>query len=357
MSLAYLSPIGTNWSKMSNRIFLFGSTGYMTPIMEAILETDNQIVGCCLPQTSEKGNWIRTFIGRALREAGFKQDRDFIYRDPFEGIELPHNLARKNGIPILPADGLNKLEFAEEVKQLAPDVVFVAGFPRLIPEKIVLIPRIGAFNFHPSMLPNYRGGTPNRWIVLNGEEETGVTVHWVDPTFDTGAIVFQKPIPVCSLDTWGAVELKVLAVLPEMTHQLINMLTQQKIPRIEQDQNLASYHRPFRGKFQVVDWMSPAPRILRQCLAVQPKSSALTYFNCSPICIWDVEVLKAFPRRGKPGVILDWTSKDEPVVVCGDGTALKICSVLYNNKIREASFLRTKYKLSVGDKLGPLSNL
>lgn len=102
----------------------------------------------------------------------------------------------KHGIPLYGVKRIKAVETARILKSLAPSLGIVACFPRLLPESLLTVPRHGFLNVHPSLLPEYRGPAPLFWQLRAGEQRTGITVHWMDARFDTGAIAAQRLVPL-----------------------------------------------------------------------------------------------------------------------------------------------------------------
>lgn len=113
-------------------------------------------------------------------------------------IRLLENAALKNNIPFLSADDINAAETLSLLEKLSPDVVLLIHFNRLVHLPFIKIPKMGCINIHPSLLPQYRGRHPQYWAVINGEEKTGISIHFVDEGIDTGDIIFQKEIAITS---------------------------------------------------------------------------------------------------------------------------------------------------------------
>lgn len=113
--------------------------------------------------------------------------------------------AQRAGLPVYQPDGIRNPEFIEVLENLAPDVVAVAAFGQILPEKILDLPRYGCINVHASLLPAYRGAAPIHRAVMNGEKETGVTIMQMDAGLDTGDIILQHPLPIGPDDTTGDV--------------------------------------------------------------------------------------------------------------------------------------------------------
>jgi len=102
----------------------------------------------------------------------------------------------KYNILLLRAKKINSDEVYQAVRNVNPDLCVISHFERLIKEPILSIPKLGFINLHPSLLPRYRGMAPQHWPIINGEKETGITVHYVDEGTDTGDIIVQRHIPL-----------------------------------------------------------------------------------------------------------------------------------------------------------------
>jgi len=111
-----------------------------------------------------------------------------------------HAIAALRGISIWdqPAKSPSSAAWA---KAFAPDVLLSLHYRNLIPKQILELAPLGAVNLHPSLLPNYRGTNSVAWVIINGESETGFTFHRMDERFDTGPILLQEKLPICSDDT------------------------------------------------------------------------------------------------------------------------------------------------------------
>ncbi|MFH1305374.1 MAG: formyltransferase family protein, partial [Candidatus Omnitrophota bacterium] len=157
------------------KIFIAGNRGYASKILGRLLSSGENVAGIC--SRKEPNAFVGTAkrrVKQALWKTGLYSVDSFEYRNPFERFSSPSAIARRCRIAFFDADQIRMPSFEAKLRSLAPDIMFVAGFHRLIPESIIRIPAKGAVNFHPSLLPKHRGGTPNRWIIRNGEKETGV---------------------------------------------------------------------------------------------------------------------------------------------------------------------------------------
>ncbi|MDD3149215.1 MAG: methionyl-tRNA formyltransferase [Candidatus Gastranaerophilales bacterium] len=125
--------------------------------------------------------------------------------------------------------------FIEKIKQLEPDIGIVCAFNHLISQEIIDIFPQGIINCHPSLLPDYRGGNPYFHVIANNEEQTGVTFHYMDSSFDTGDIIYQRKIPLAKNETIGTLFNKLNMLSAQMVVELVdNLESGQKLPRVPQ---------------------------------------------------------------------------------------------------------------------------
>ena len=101
---------------------------------------------------------------------------------------------RKNNVEYIREQNINSNAVIEKVKEIRPDILITAHFEKLISKELLSIPKLGCLNLHPSILPDYRGMSPQHWPIINGDDKTGITIHFIDEGIDTGNIVLQKEI-------------------------------------------------------------------------------------------------------------------------------------------------------------------
>ena len=114
------------------------------------------------------------------------------------------DLALKHDLPVLQPEKVGEDEFIEKIRVLEPDVIVVAAYGQILPKELLDIPRYGCINVHTSLLPKYRGAAPIQYAIINGDEETGVTIMYMDVSLDTGDIILQKKIEIEDDETAGS---------------------------------------------------------------------------------------------------------------------------------------------------------
>ena len=113
--------------------------------------------------------------------------------DKYKGLE---QIAHKMKAEFIRAKNINSAEIVQKITEMKPDLCVSGDFSKIIGKDILAIPKFGSINLHPSLLPNYRGLAPQHFPIINGENKTGVTVHFMDENIDTGNIIIQKEIPI-----------------------------------------------------------------------------------------------------------------------------------------------------------------
>ena len=131
----------------------------------------------------------------ALVRNGFEIAAVFTHKDdPFENLWFNSvtECAANHNLLVYAPDDINNPLWIKKIQELAPDIIFSFYYRQLIPLPILTIPPAGCFNLHGSLLPKYRGRCPINWVLINGEQETGVTLHYMTPRADDGDIVGRR---------------------------------------------------------------------------------------------------------------------------------------------------------------------
>ena len=329
------------------RIALFGNRGYMSVIFRELLDTKHHVVAVCANEPDGLKSCLRAKSGRFLRRIRLRKDTDFFFQDPFGGLDEPVNLAKENGILTLLPANIRTPEFTDVLSNAKPDIVICAGFHRRIPPSVYDLAEKAAVNFHPSLLPAHRGGTPNRWIVFAGEKRTGVTVHHLSSDFDTGSIILSEEISVAEPDCWGDVEKRLLGRLPRVLKRLLEMCASGTLAARPQVEDKASYEPSFRGKHARANWNDGPERFLRRCLALRPKTGVRTSYGGTPLSIWETGT-GPDKAHGVPGEIVGFDEDGNPVIRCSADATLTILQVLRDGRLISGAQMARRMKCAIG---------
>ncbi len=149
------------------------------------------------------------------------------------GREAMIKASHRHNIPVIMFDHQpNEEKFVNRIRELAPDLILIAGFSKLIPEQVYSSARVAAINAHPSLLPEYRGANPYYHVIANGEKETGVTFHMLDSEFDTGDILMQSKIPILPRDTMGTLAKRLAELAANEVVILVEIIKKRGLPQL-----------------------------------------------------------------------------------------------------------------------------
>jgi methionyl-tRNA formyltransferase len=211
--------------------------------------------------------------------------------------------AEQHRIPCLSPTSPRDPAFIEEAKRIAPDLILIAGYHRIILPEVLAIPPLGTFNLHASLLPRYRGPCPYKWVLINGETETGLTVHRAIPELDSGAIYGQVVVPISEEDDSETLFLKLCEKGADLLCRTVEQILTGTCTPQPQDEALATYQSYPREEDCQIDWARPATEIRNLVRGLCPSPGAWTFMGGEKLRIWKATVSE---RRieGSPGRIL-----------------------------------------------------
>lgn len=279
-----------------------------------------------------------------LLRAGFQIPFIFTHEDdPKENIwfRRPFFLAKKYGIPCLTPNSLKDEKYLQLIKNEEPDYIFSFYYRYLIPKPYLDIPKIAPLNLHGSLLPKYRGRQPANWVLINGEKETGVTLHVMEEKPDSGPIVAQKKVKITFEDDIFTLFMKLALASRSLMKDIMPDLKSGKIKTTPQ-QGPSSYFGARKPEDGLIQWERDAVSIYNLIRAVtHPYPGAFTFFQGKKLFIW-----KAYPEENEisspPGTVI---SEDPPVVATGYG-ALRLARVqLEGEEELDAREFAIKHKL------------
>lgn len=228
----------------------------------------------------------------------------------FDSVE---KLARERAIPCILSD-INQPDNIGLLREIAPDYLFSFYYRTMIGNEILTLPKQGALNMHGSLLPRYRGRVPVNWVVINGETETGATLHHMVEKPDAGDIVDQEKVVIEFEDTSLDVFRKVTEASVRVISRSWPLLRDGKARRVPMDLSKGSYFGGRKPADGLIDWTMSAVRIYNLVRGVtHPYPGAFTFLDGKKVFLW-----KAWPQPGRaePGVIVS----NRPMLVgTGDG--------------------------------------
>ncbi|EKE02243.1 MAG: Methionyl-tRNA formyltransferase [uncultured bacterium] len=262
-------------------------------------------------------------------------------------------LAEQYSIPVLGFNSSPKEEnFINAFRDLKADVAVVCSFDHLLPAELIEIPPLGFINCHPSLLPEYRGGNPFFHVIANGEKKTGVTIHYMDPSFDTGDIISQWEGDVAPDETLGTLFNRSNLQTTHMLIDVINRLEKgEKItgtPQIKEgNYKRASIILPEKGH-TIIDWSKDAAYTERFTRALNPFFGAITYFRGCMLKIWSGVCMENQMVNQQPGTIINVTP-DNIAIATGKGLFFPTCFQVGNFVISDIKDFINRTNPQVGE--------
>jgi methionyl-tRNA formyltransferase len=224
-------------------------------------------------------------------------------------------------IPILQPEKLKNPEFLEEIRSYQADLQIVVAF-RMLPEVVWMMPKLGTFNLHGSLLPQYRGAAPINWAIMNGETETGVTTFFLKQEIDTGSIIFQEKEPISLTDNVGDVYNRLMHKGAGLVFKTVKAIESGSYPQEPQDETGKIHHAPkiFKETCQI-DWDQPVKKVHDFIRGLSPYPVAWTMLNDKTCRIYEARMLSV----GTPTTDIDVESHS-PLSVSAQTTAISSVS-------------------------------
>ncbi len=263
-------------------------------------------------------------------------------------------LAMENGIPVYQPETLKDGAFADILAELAPDVIYVAAYGKILPKYVLDFPKYGCINAHASILPKYRGAAPIQRAVMDGETETGVTAMYMAEGLDTGDMILCEKIAITDDDNFGTVHDKLCSCGGAALCRVAEILASgTPLPREAQDDSLSTYAAKITAEDYTVDFNESAASLARRIRGLSPVPLCRTKtpdgkgLKLEMAKVADVKV----PADASAGQVISLSDKGEGeiVVICGDGT-VAITRVRPEGKgsMKAADFVRGR-KIALGD--------
>lgn len=212
----------------SPRIVYMGTPDFAVPALAGLVENGYQVVG------------VVTMPDKAVG-----RHHEVLQASPVKKYAVEHH------IPVLQPERLKDEEFLSQLRELKADLQIVVAF-RMLPEVVWAMPKLGTFNLHAALLPQYRGAAPINWAIIHGDKETGLTTFYLDHEIDTGRILLQERTPILESDCLEDVHDRLMYQGVSMVQRTVDLIVSGEAKAIPQEQFLTD--EPLR----------PAPKIFRE---------------------------------------------------------------------------------------------
>jgi methionyl-tRNA formyltransferase len=259
-------------------------------------------------------------------------------------------VAAAAGIPVLQPTRLKDDAFADALRALSLDLAVVAAYGRIIPDRILEIPRLGMINIHASLLPKYRGAAPIHRAVINGDTETGVTIMRVVSELDAGPAFAVERIPIGPDDTTPEVERALAETGAKLAVRVVGQLAEGSAVEVSQNHAEATYAPKLERDEGAIDWSLPASDIHNRVRGLQPwplVSVTIDGVRCS---IYRTS-LSGETTTARPGTVIA-ASNGVLAVAAGDGRVVRILEIQPEGKrVMSARDFLSGRRVQSGDRL------
>ena len=282
------------------RIVFMGTPDFAVPSLEALVRGGHEVVGV---------------FSQPDKPVGRHQNK--LQPTPVKVCAQSHE------IPVFQPTTLRDGEALALLKQLAPELIVVAAYGKVLPDEILALPAKGCINVHSSLLPKYRGAAPINWAVVNGDQETGVTIMDMAHELDAGDIIAQVKTPIGPDELVERVHDRLAALGGELLGQVVEQIAQGKASRTPQDPEQVTYAPMLSRALSPIDWNQSAQAIHNKIRGLNPWPATSTdILGGEPVKVFRSQVTGR-TAKGAPGTILGG-GNDGIEVLCGDGTVLRI---------------------------------
>jgi methionyl-tRNA formyltransferase len=287
---------------------------------------------------------------RKLLEAGFDIPLVFTHADSageniwFDSVA---DLCRKLSIPYVTPETVNTPEWIARIKEEQPDIIFSFYYRLMIASEILAIPLVGAYNLHGSYLPAYAGRCPVNWVIIKGEQYSGVTLHEMVEKPDAGPIVAQKKVLIEFSDTVLTLFRKLEQAAETMLGEILPQMKNGAFPKIPQVFRLRSYYGGRRPEDGRIGWHRPASEIYNLIRGVtRPYPGAISYLDEKKLLIW-----WALPQTEGPAVPGRIYATEKDVIIGTGSGCLRLEEVEIEGRILTGENLRMFFYNRNGEQL------
>lgn len=310
------------------KILFMGTPDFSAECLRALLDADENVIGCVTGEDRARGRGMK------------------LTPTPVKALALERN------IPVFQPGTLRGEDFAELLISLAPDLIIVAAYGKILPKNVLEFPRFGCVNAHASILPKYRGASPIQRAIMAGDSESGVCAMMMEEGLDTGDVILCEKVDILPDDTFAEVHDKLAAAGGRAMVKVCRILESgEALPREKQDDSKSTYAEKITNDELVIDFSRPARDIVNMIRAFSPVPGARTKLP-------DGKLLKIIRAKAVDkssdlacGTVAEVT-KNSFTVICGEG-AICVTEVIPEGKGKmDASAFINGRKIAEGDILG-----
>ncbi|WP_284139903.1 methionyl-tRNA formyltransferase [Virgibacillus sp. LDC-1] len=310
------------------RIVFMGTPDFSVPILKTLIESEYEVVLVVTQPDRPKG-------------------RKKILTPPPVKVE-----AEQHGIPIYQPEKLTKAY--QEIIDYNPDLIVTAAYGQLLPKGLLDAPAFGCINVHASLLPELRGGAPIHYAIMQGKQETGITIMYMVENLDAGDILTQVRVPIEQADHVGSMHDKLSTAGAQLLIETLPKLFNGELQPMKQDDVKATFAANIKREQERIDWSKANTSIYNQIRGLHPWPVAFTTYDNQPMKVWWGEVDNN-EYSGVPGQIVAKPNDEGLTVICGNKKAVRITEIQPSGKKRmsvKEYLLGSSERIKIGKILG-----
>lgn len=308
------------------RILFMGTPDFAVASLAALLEAGHEVCGVFTQPDKPKNRGMK------------------LQASPVKEYAIAHD------IPVFQPLKMKDGEAMGYIRDLAPELIVVAAYGRILPSDILDYPAYGCINVHSSLLPKYRGAAPINWAILNGDKITGVTIMHMAPELDAGDMILQGETAIGPDETAPELFARLAELGGKLLVEAVNLLARGEAPRTPQDAAVSTYAPMLSRELSPMDWSKRAQTLHDQVRGLLPWPCATAEFGGIRCKVFLTDIIDSTTDLA-PGTVAE-AGKTGIVMACGGGTLLRIKELQPDGKKRMAAadFLRG-HPLTAGEKL------
>ncbi len=299
------------------KIVFMGTPDFAVPTLNKLYESEHEIAAVFTQPDKPKGR-------------GYK-----LSPPPVKVLALEH------GTPVYQPESLKKQpEMWDVLKEIAPDVIVVAAYGKILPKQVLDIPKYHCVNVHGSLLPKYRGAAPIQWSVLNGDDETGITTMLMGEGLDTGDILLQRSTPIGENETAAELFDRLAEIGADLLIETLEKLEKGEITPVKQDEKLATYASILTKDMCMIDFNKPVKEVHKKICGLSDWPCAVTTLDGKRLKVFRSQIVKDKTPGQQAGTVVD---TKQFCVCCADGV-IKLAEVQAegSKRMRSEDYLRGK---------------
>ena len=293
------------------RLVFMGTPMFAVPSLKALVEAGHEVVGAFTQPDKPKNRGMK------------------LQPTPVKEYAITQN------IPVYQPEKLRDGQALDILRQLSPELIVVAAYGKILPADILELPPLGCVNVHSSLLPKYRGAAPINWAILNGEDETGVTIMYMAQGLDTGDIISQEATPIGLDEDAASLHDRLAQLGAGLLVRTLEQLEQGTAPRTVQDDALSCYAPMLSKEMSPMDWTRSARQLHDQVRGLVPWPSATAVIDGVRCKIWCPTLTSEHTDKA-PGTVVQ-ADKHGLKVACGGGQVLQLDELQPDGKKRMAA--------------------